>query len=168
MRNTQTIPLKWRKLLQPCCLLLCCFNCLAGISQVISVTTVQNLNFGAFSQGSSGGTVIISNSGSRTATGTVVPLNLGKQYFQAIFEVEASVNTIVSILNGPDETLTGSNGGTMSLHIGNSDPGSPFVSTIAPPGRTQVTIGGTLSIGNPASSPPGTYSGTFYITFNNE
>ncbi|MCW3117564.1 MAG: hypothetical protein JWM28_1646 [Chitinophagaceae bacterium] len=168
MKNTDTIQPKWKKPAKTGCFLLLCFICLSAASQVISVTTVQNMSFGAFSQGSSGGSVIIASSGSRTATGNVVPLNLGIQYFQAIFDVEASVNTIVSILNGPDATLTGSNGGTMSLHIGSSDPGSPFINAVAPPGRTQINIGGVLTIGNTASSPPGNYSGTFYITFNNE
>ncbi len=134
----------------------------------ISVTTTQNMSFGAFAQGSSGGTIIISNNGSRSATGTITPLSLGMLYFQAIFEIEAPEGTVISILNGPDATLTGSNGGSMSLRIGDADPASPFITNIAPPGRTRVNIGGTLTVGSAAASPPGTYSGTFYITFNNE
>lgn len=168
MTNLKIILLKYKKIIRVSCLILFCFNGLPAFAQVLSVTTVQNMSFGAFAQGSSGGTVIISNTGSRSVTGTVVPLNLGTAYNQAIFEVEAVEGTVVSISNGPDATLTGSNGGTMSLHIGNADPGSPFISTIASPGRTQVKIGGTLTVGNLATSPPGSYSGTFYITFNNE
>lgn len=134
----------------------------------LSVFTVQDMKFGAFSQGSSGGTVIMSTSGSRSVTGDVIALNLGVTYFQAIFEIAAPEGTIISILNGPNETLTGSNGGTMSLNLGSSDPGSPFSTTVQPPTRTQVSIGGTLMVGNPAASPPGAYTATFYITFNQE
>jgi hypothetical protein len=137
-------------------------------SQITSVTTIQNLSFGAISQGNSGGTVIINSSGSRTTTGSVVPINLGISYFQAIFEIEAPRGTIVSILNGPDATLTGSNGGTMSLHIGIAEPGTPFQTDVEPPGKTQVSVGGTLTIGDAATSPPGNYNASFYITFNNE
>lgn len=132
------------------------------------VYTIQNLAFGAFYHGNTGGSVIIENDGTRTVTGDIVALNLGISYFNAIFEIEAPPGTIVSILNGPDATLTGSNGGSMILSIGTSLPAAPFSTTLLPPSRTQVNIGGTLTVGNNATSPPGTYTGTFYITFNHE
>lgn len=134
----------------------------------ISVYPIQNLSFGAFSNGSSGGTVIISTNGTRSVTGNTVPLNLGIQYFQAIFDISAPRGAIVSILNGSNAILTGSNGGSMSMHIGASDPPSPFIIIVSQPTRTQVSIGGTLTVGSPAANPPGTYNGTFYITFNLE
>lgn len=130
--------------------------------------TIQNINFGAFSHGNTGGTLVISSDGTRTATGDVVPLNLGVSYYNAIFEIEAPPGAMISILNGPDATLTGSNGGSMSLHIGNSYPASPFSNTNAPPSRTQVSIGGTLTVGASGTAPPGNYTGTIYITFNHE
>lgn len=134
----------------------------------ISVYTIQNIRFGAFTTGSTGGTVIISNSGARSVTGDVVPLNLGTSYCHAIFDINAPYGAIVSLINGPDVTLTGSNGGTMSMHIGNSDPSSPFIITIPQPARTPLKVGGTLTAGSPVANPPGTYTGTFYITFNLE
>ena len=134
----------------------------------IAVYTVQNIHFGAFTQGAVGGSVIISPTGTRTATGDVVLLNLGTTYYQSIFEIDAIVGTVISINNGPDATLTGSNGGSMSMTIGSSSPGSPFVNVLTPPSRTTVYIGGTLIVGSPASNPPGTYTGTFYVTFNQE
>src|SRR5947208_2894453 len=70
--------------------------------------TVQNINLGAFSHGNTGGTLIIGADGTRSATGDVVPLNLGVSYYNAIFEIEAPPGAIISILNGPDATLTGS------------------------------------------------------------
>jgi hypothetical protein len=132
------------------------------------VYTIQNLAFGAFYHGNTGGTVMIASDGSRSATGDIVLLNLGISYFNAIFEIEAPPGSIVSILNGPDATLSGSNGGSMTLSIGSSTPATPFITTLQPPSRTQVNIGGTLTIGNNAASPPGSYTGTFYITFNHE
>jgi len=167
MKKMQTI-IKLRILIQISALALFLLNSLPALSQGLNVTTLQNLSFGAFSQGTTGGTITVSNTGSRTTSGTVVPLNLGIQYFQAVFQVQDSIGTVVSILNGPDATLNGSNGGTMSLHISNSDPASPFISTIAPPGTTRISIGGTLTVGNADVTPPGNYTGTFYITFNNE
>lgn len=145
-----------------------CLVALPSFSQVQSVTTLQNLSFGTFSQGSSGGTVTISATGSRSVTGSVMPFNLGPSCFQAIFEVEAPAGTIISILAGPNATLRGSNGGSMTLQLGIADKGATFVSSVSPPASTQVSIGGTLTVGDAAASPPGTYTGTFYITFNNE
>lgn len=130
------------------------------------VYTTQNLAFGAISHGNTGGTVIVGTDGSRNVTGDIVALNLGTQYYNAIFEIEAPPGSIVSITNGPDATLTGSNGGSMLLQLGNSYPATPFSTVVSPPSRTQVSIGATLTIGNNASAPPGSYSGTFYITFN--
>ena len=134
----------------------------------LSVYTIQNMSFGAFAAGSTGGSVVLSSSGTRSATGTVLPLNMGSSFFQAIFEIEGPPGTIISILNGPNATLTGSNGGSMSLQIGTSNPAAPFSNTVAPPGRTLINFGGTLTVGNNVSTIPGAYTGTFYITFNQE
>lgn len=125
----------------------------------------QGLFFGAFYHGMMGGSVIIYPDGSRSSTGDVVPVSLGFPFSPAIFEVEAPLGTRIAILNGPDAILTGSNGGTMTVHIGSSDIGSPFVTTIAPPGRTQVRVGGTLYVGSSLANPVGSYSGMFSITF---
>lgn len=134
----------------------------------LSVYTVQNMSFGAFSTSGAGGSVIVATNGARSITGSVVPLNLGTSYFQAIFDIDAPIGSIVSILNGSDATLTGSNGGSMLMHIGGSDPPSPFITIVNQPTRTSVSIGGTLTVGTAAANPPGTYNGTFYITFNQE
>lgn len=134
----------------------------------IAAYTVQNLRFGAFTQGAIGGTIVLSPTGNRSSTGDVVLLNMGILFSEAIFEVEGIAGTVVSINNGPNATLTGSNGGSMSMSIGTSNPISPITIVVQPPGRTQINIGGTLNVGAPAANPPGTYTGTFYITFNQE
>ncbi|MET4141740.1 DUF4402 domain-containing protein [Pedobacter sp. UYP1] len=131
----------------------------------IYVNPAQGLSFGAFYQGSSGGTVIIYPNGSRSTTGSVIQTSQGVSFSPAIFEVDAEPGTVVTISNGPDVTLTGSTGGTVSLHIGGSDLGSPFTTTAVSPARTQIRIGGTLTLTSPLASPPGNYSGTFSVTF---
>lgn len=141
---------------------------LPGDPGAISVYTIQDLSFGAFTQGATGGTVIVNTAGARSVTGTVLPLNMGVFYYQAIFEIDAPEGSIISIMNGPDATLTGSNGGTMSLKLGASSPGSPFVTTVEQPLRTPVYIGGTLTVGDATAAPPGNYTGSFYVTFNQE
>ena len=131
----------------------------------IYVNPAQGLIFGAFFQGPTGGTVTVYPDGSRSVSGSIVQANLGFPFSPAIFEVDANKGTLITILNGPDVTLTGSNGGTLSMHIGTSSTGSPFITTATSPARTQVRIGGTLTVGVPLANPAGSYSGTFSVTF---
>ncbi len=131
----------------------------------VYVNPAQGLIFGAFFQGPTGGTVIIFPDGSRSVTGSIVQANLGFPFSPAIFEVDANPGTLIQILNGPDVVLTGSNGGTLSLHIGPSNTGSPFIATATSPAKTLVRIGGTLTVGTPPANPAGNYSGLFSVTF---
>lgn len=131
----------------------------------ITVTVIRNLSFGAFTFGSTGGTVTISPDGSRSATGGIILLNLGYSFSTALYKITANQYTVISILNGPDVSLRGNNGGSFTLHIGDSDPPSPFVTTPDHHRATLLSIGGTLIVSNPALSPPGSYSGTFDIIF---
>jgi hypothetical protein len=131
----------------------------------VVVTIEQNLGFGAFTHGIAGGTITINSAGARFSTGDVIPLNLsGYLYLPATYRLVGNPGTVISILNGPDVLLPGSNGGSMSLHIGASDPASPFVIITIPPAFTVMKVGGTLTVGNPGSNPAGNYSGTFDIT----
>jgi hypothetical protein len=131
----------------------------------ISVNPSQGLYFGAFFTGATGGTIIVYPDGTRATTGDVIQASLGFTFAPAIYQVTAQVGTRIAIMNGSDVTLTGSNGGSMTLHIGNSLPTSPFVTSVTPPSTTQVTIGGTLTVGNILANPVGSYSGTFSVTF---
>src|SRR5689334_2689437 len=69
---------------------------------IIYANPAQGLNFGTFTQGNSGGTVIVYPNGSRSSTGDIVQLSSGTPFSPAIFEVEANVGTLVSIVNGPN------------------------------------------------------------------
>jgi hypothetical protein len=134
----------------------------------VEVTVYQHLGFGAFTPGLTGGTVIISATGSRSSTDDVILLNLGYSVSVAIYRLVANPGTLITIMNGSDVSLIGSNGGTMVLHIGTSDPVSPFVINTVPPNYTLMSMGATLTVGNALANPPGSYDGTFYITFNQE
>ncbi len=131
----------------------------------LKVTTFQNLSFGAFIQGNTGGQVIIDPQGNRSLNGDLIPVYLGYQYYPAIFETEAIPGSVITILNGPDITLTGNHGGTLSMHLGASIPPSPYISTTNPPFKTQVRIGGTLYVGTMLNNPSGDYIGYFSVTF---
>ena len=136
-------------------------------SQMIAYP-VQDFNFGTFYQGTSGGSVEITPSGARSASGDIVLMNMGVSYSQAIFEIEAPGGTLVSVSMSPDVILSGSNGGSITLKLGSLEPEFPLITSVSPPGRTQVRIGGALVVGNRNDSPAGHYTGSFSITFHQE
>ncbi|MCX6222963.1 MAG: DUF4402 domain-containing protein [Bacteroidia bacterium] len=132
----------------------------------VVVNTLQHLNFGTFIQTGASGTVSMNFSGAVTPGGSVIIPSLGFNPHAiptpALFEVTANSGTVITIQNGPPATLTGSNGGTLSLTIGASSIGSPFVTQNA---ITYVYVGGTLTVGSMAANPAGNYTGTFTVTF---
>ena len=132
----------------------------------VVVNTLQHLNLGTFIQTGASGTVSMNFSGVVTPGGSVIIPSLGFNPHSiptpALFEVTANPGTLITIQNGPPATLTGSNGGTLSLTIGTSSTGSPFI-TQNP--ITYVYVGGTLTVGSMAANPAGNYTGTFTVTF---
>ncbi len=131
----------------------------------VVVNLSQHLSFGAFYHGGLGGSVIIYPNGLRSATGDVVLLSLGYIFSSGLFDVFGNPGTVVSLLNGPDVLLTGSNGGTLTLQLGETYPQSPFVLTSPLHSPTHLWVGGTLLIGNPLANPPGNYSGFYELIF---
>jgi hypothetical protein len=131
----------------------------------LRITVNQNLGFGAFYQGAAGGTVTVRTDLSRIATGDVILLTMGYSFSPAIYTLTGTPGRIVSFLNPGDITLPGSNGGSLKLNLGSSNPASPFVLTSTP---LSLYIEGILTVGPPASNPPGNFSGSFNITFMQE
>lgn len=136
-----------------------------SLSPALKVNVRQELQLGAFTQGSSGGTIRLQTDGTRTATGTVVPLNFGAAYMPLVLEIEGPKGSIVSMLAGELTILTGSNGGRMRLKIAGSNPAMPFIITDDPPAKNVITIGAELIVGNSQESPPGNYSGSLNVSF---
>ena len=131
---------------------------------ILTANPAQPLAFGAFSPGASGGTITVVPAGTRSSSGSVVLLSLGYVYNPAMFYVRANPGTVLSVLATPPVTLAGSGGGTITLQTSGSLPASPFVTTLPWPQQTTLLVGGILTVGNIASNPPGTYSGTFTVT----
>lgn len=125
----------------------------------VTVDLVQNLNFGTFCYSTSSGKVIIDPDGTRSSVGNVILISSTTS--AARFDIESIPGTLITINNGPDAVLAGG-GFTMVMQIGNSSPGSPFITT-GP--ITVVTIGGTLNVGTSGANPPGIYGGSFSVTF---
>lgn len=133
----------------------------------VRVEVIQTLGFGAFYIGNAGGTVNISTSGIRSATGDVVPLNIaGFPYFQALLEIRAHPGTVITFNIEPVVYLTrDGGGGSIRLDAGPSNPLSPIVVTTKFSEPFNLNIGGTLTVGNSVANPPGNYDGQFEIIF---
>ena len=83
---------------------------------IITVNSSQPLAFGAFTPGAAGGAVTVTpDGGTRCSSGTIILLNMGMIYTPAMFYVTANPGTVISLLSGPPSTITGSNGGTLTL-----------------------------------------------------
>ena len=130
------------------------------------VTVIQNLSFGKFSSpGSGGGTVSVTSTGTRNATGTIF-LFSSDNGNPGIFQVHTTGNgDIVTITTGIIVNLTNGTGGRMTLRINSFYPTSPFK---VPKGNhnTNIEVGGTLTVAAHTSS--GSYQGSFELTFNQQ
>ncbi len=135
----------------------------------LQVYANQELAFGSFFTGSSGGTVTISPTGSRSVTGTVVDLALipGSA---AVFDLRLVPGRVVHIAFPPSAQLIRNGGGeTMTITNFTCDKtGNSFVTTASHPFINPVQVGATLNVQNSSANPPGDYTGTFTVTFMQE
>jgi len=131
----------------------------------VEVRTARYLNFGTFTVGVSGGTVIVSPDGLRNPTGDVVLLNLGPTVTSALFEVTANPGTLVTISHPPSFMLTGTSGDQIVLKDLTYNENKTFITTAQSTSINEIKIGGTLQLGTINSNRAGSYSGTIDITF---
>jgi len=130
----------------------------------LTSSSVQNLSFGAFAiTGSNGGTITVSNTGIRTSTGDI--FLIGSDYSYGIFTVECVEGTTLLLMNGASAVLSGSNGGNMTITLGETNPPLPYLNTST---TTVFQIGATLYVGPMQDNPPGDYNGVYEIIINHE
>ena len=132
----------------------------------VEVTNAQFLNFGSFTVGPSGGTVSVGYNGERNSTGGIHLLNIGSSSVSyAIFDVYANPGTILQIQYPTEVKLVGPEASDVTLSINPDseiDTGRTFILYKNP---QEVFVGGTLSIPSGNAAPPGSYNGTFSLTF---
>ena len=135
----------------------------------LTVTATQAIHFGTLWAGATGGEVIVNWDGSRSSTGDVVLLAMAPLAQPAIFEVKICHGRNIIITFSPTTLLTNGTGSSLTLEIGPTEQGgnnASFPTNYDCNFITPLRVGGTLII--PGSAPPGTYSGSFDITFNQE
>lgn len=142
-----------------------------------TATVTQHLSFGDISleATSAGGTVSVDYTGSRTSTGDVYLLNIGYPVEQAILEFHLCPGRTVKVLFNPLVQLTnGSYNMNMAINrmrIGTTlitTSGQSFFSNKGCNDTHYIEVGGTLTLGNLMTNPPGEYTGSFTVTLAQE
>ncbi len=139
----------------------------------LSFFKVDDLNFGKIIAGTTAGTVTVTPTGSRSATGGV-KLATDVSVKPARFAGKGSPNqTVVIAVTSNTATLTrvgGTQKMTMDTFVIGSTPTANLTTTplafriAAPTGIFTFPVGATLRVG--ANQTPGTYTGSFTITLN--
>lgn len=134
----------------------------------LTVSATQPIYFGKFYDLGTGGTVSVDWQGIRTTTGGIiaVPSSVARP---ALFEIKLCQGRNVTITFAPTTTLTGSNGGSFVLDIGPTEKGVNGALFAIENNCNFITIlrvGGTLHI--PGNSPPGSYTGSFDVSFDQQ
>lgn len=134
------------------------FSVAVQVVPVITLTKTADLKFGDIFAGPSAGTVTLSPTGARSATGGLFLGNLSP-IGAAAFTVNGAANATYAILLPASITMTGP-AGTMLLSPFTSTPGGSGQLSVS--GTQQLRIGGTLNVA--ANQPDGNYAGTFSVT----
>ncbi|MCP5063821.1 MAG: DUF4402 domain-containing protein [Ignavibacteriae bacterium] len=122
---------------------------------------IDDLSLGVFYTGSTGGTVIMPAVGTRSATGSVVlfSTNTGNP---ALLRIELGEDEYYTVTADNIVNLTNGSGGSMSLEVNDFFPVSPFYQN--QDGDRDIYIGGVLTVGSPATTTAGSYTGSFRLT----
>jgi hypothetical protein len=152
------------------CILSCFFTCKVYAQQPteLQVFVIQGLSFGSFSPGSQGGMIVITPDGSRTVSGTIIPLS-DSSGSNAILEIEAPPNRLIHIEFPKSIQFKGAKRGhelTFSNFISDK-PNNSFITTAnAPPYRNTVQVGATLTVQNSTEDISDIYTGSFNFIVN--
>jgi hypothetical protein len=133
----------------------------ASIKKPLIISRVADMNFGDILLSGSGtfsAEVVMASTGTVTCPATVT---CSGTTAAAVYNVSGNKSQQVNILADPTVTLTGSNGGTLSMAV--SAPSNVVLTNSGNPG-TNFSIGGTLTV--PSSAADGLYSGTLNVTAN--
>ena len=130
----------------------------AEVLETLTLTAVDNLNFGQIAA-NAGGTVTVNANSTVSSTGTLISTGTRAP---ATFNVTGSANTTVAVtLPSAAVNLTRSGGTeTMSLAAFNSNPNGAF--QLGAAGTGSFSVGGSLTVAN--GQAPGAYSGTFPVS----
>lgn len=139
----------------------------ATVITPIAITKTVDLVFGSFARGA-GGTVTVSTSGARTASGTILSA-IGSSPTAARFDVTGDADATysidwsgVSVLTDPVSLETMALAKTSDLTGGNAINGEVATGTLSAGGAQSIYLGGVLTVG--ALQAAGDYAGNVTVT----
>lgn len=137
----------------------------AEVIAALTATETAQLNFGRFSPEVQGGQVIVTPSGVRSATGSVVlgggTSSSGKFYITGAPDATFSIQ----LPTEPSYLLHQNSNKTMVVSNWSSVPAAGEGTGILVNGEQYVNIGATLMVGSLIDNPVGMYAGTYELTF---
>ncbi len=138
----------------------------AEVTEILTASETDQLNFGRFAPEDEGGKVIITPEGMRTAQGRVY-LAHGDFHSPGRFKVVGIPNANISIeLPVGDVMLSNQNSGQyMLVHEWVTMPPASENVKIKENGSLEISLGATLTVGPIDKNPVGMYAGTFSLTF---
>jgi hypothetical protein len=132
----------------------------AEVMTPISISKTADLRFGKFSA-LTGGTVVVTAAGARSATGAVV-LSSTNAGGAASFTVSGDANATYAITLPNSATIEHGTDNTKTMSIGTFTSNPSGTGTLSGGGSQTLTVGATLTVGNAQTT--GSYSGTFDVS----
>jgi hypothetical protein len=137
----------------------------AEVIEALTATETSQLNFGRFSPETSGGEVLVSPQGGRTAIGTVILVSGTHNSASFYITGENDASYSITLPTGPVTITNLNNLKTMNVTDWSSIPPAGTGLGALHGGSQIVSIGATLQVGNINDNPKGIYAGTYTITF---
>jgi hypothetical protein len=133
---------------------------------IMALTAYENnqLSFGKFSVGETGGQLILSPDGVLSVQGSIHHGGGTVQPGKFIISGHADATFTVQLPTGPALLSNGHNH-SMTVDNWNADPSIENLSGILSGGTETVSIGATLYVGPIEQNPIGIYTGTYSLTF---
>lgn len=135
-------------------------NATATVMTPISISKTADLRFGKFSA-LTGGTVVISTAGARSATGAVV-LSSTDAGGAAAFTVSGDASATYAITLPSSATITHTTDATKTMSVGSFGSNPSGTGTLSAGGSQALAVGGTLTVGS--AQTVGSYTGTFNVS----
>lgn len=131
----------------------------ATVVPAITLTKNVDMDFAKVVSGASGGTVVLSTAGARSATGGATLAN-GTGAAAASFTVGGDPSATYTITLPASVVINDGGSNNMTVNTFTSNPSG--TGALSGGGSQTLSVGATLQIG--ASQPSGTYTGTFNVT----
>jgi hypothetical protein len=139
-----------------------------AFAEVISALTADEnsqMHFGRFSPEISGGQIVLSPEGVRTAEGSVMLGGGMSQPGKFIITGEANATFSIQLPTGPAQLVHNGSNKTMTVDEWVSIPPAGDGTGTLQDGREIVSVGATLTVGSMEDNPVGIYTGTYSLTF---